>query len=139
MKDLNLFFTGVFGQKIFNEPRAYFSYIGHIRDGKNVLASVMDEQLATDGLAQYPSDRYLENGSYFKLSTVTLGYTFRNCFDGWLNDIRLYVSANNVFTITSYKGRDPEINLGGLEPGWDTRWDHFPRSRQILVGATINF
>lgn len=137
--DLNLFFTGVFGQKIFNEPRAYFSYIGHIRDGKNVLASVMDEQLATDGLAQYPSDRYLENGSYFKLSTVTLGYTFRNCFDGWLNDIRLYVSANNVFTITSYKGRDPEINLGGLEPGWDTRWDHFPRSRQILVGATINF
>lgn len=137
--DLNLFFTGVFGQKIFNEPRAYFSYIGAISQGKNVLASVRDEQLATDGLAHYPSNRYLEDGSYFKLSTVTLGYTFRNCFNGWLRDIRVYVSANNVFTITGYKGRDPEINLGGLEPGHDTRWDHYPRTRQILVGLNVNF
>lgn len=137
--DLNLFFTGVFGQKIFNEPRAYFSYMGAISQGKNVLASVIDEQLPTDGLAHYPSDRYLENGSYFKLATATLGYTFRNCFNGWLRDVRLYVSANNVFTITSYKGRDPEINLGGLEPGHDTRWDHYPRTRQILVGVNVNF
>lgn len=137
--DLNLFFTGVFGQKIFNEPRAYFSYIGAVSQGKNVLASVRDEQLATDGLAHYPSNRYLENGSYFKLATITLGYTFRNCFNGWLRDVRLYVSANNVFTITGYKGRDPEICLGGLEPGHDTRWDHYPRTRQILVGLNINF
>ena len=137
--DLNLFFTGVFGQKIFNEPRAFFSYIGAVSQGKNVLASVRDEQLATDGLAHYPSNRYLEDGSYFKLATVTLGYTFRNCFNGWLRDIRVYVSANNVFTITGYKGRDPEINLGGLEPGHDTRWDHYPRTRQILVGLNINF
>ena len=137
--DLNLFFTGVFGQKIFNEPRAYFSYVGSISQGKNVLASVMDEQLATDGLAHYPSNRYLEDGSYFKLATATLGYTFRNCFNGWLNDIRIYVSGNNLFTITKYKGRDPEICLGGLEPGHDTRWDHYPRTRQFLVGVNINF
>ncbi len=137
--DLNLFFTGVFGQKIFNEPRAYFSYMGSISQGKNVLASVMDEQLATDGLAHYPSQRYLENGSYFKLATATLGYTFRDCFNGWLNDVRVYVSANNIFTITSYKGRDPEINLGGLEPGHDTRHDHYPRARQIIVGLNVNF
>ena len=137
--DLNLFFTGVFGQKIFNEPHAYFSYVGSISQGKNVMASVMEDQLPTDGLAHYPSQRYLENGSYFKLSTVTLGYTFRDCFNGWLNDLRLYVSANNVFTITNYTGRDPEINLGGEMPGHDTRNDHYPRARQILVGATINF
>lgn len=137
--DLNLFFTGVFGQKIFNEPHAYFSYVGSISQGKNVMASVKDDQLPTDGLAHYPSQRYLEDGSYFKLATVTLGYTFRDCFNGWLNDIRLYVSANNVFTITGYSGRDPEINLGGLEPGHDTRSDHYPRARQILVGAMINF
>ncbi|MCM1491213.1 MAG: TonB-dependent receptor [Muribaculum sp.] len=137
--DLNLFFTGVFGQKIFNEPHAYFSYVGSISQGKNVLASVAEDQLATDGLAHYPSQRYLEDGSYFKLASVTLGYTFRNCFNGWLQDIRLYVSANNVFTITGYSGRDPEINLGGLDPGHDTRNDHYPRARQILVGASINF
>lgn len=137
--DLNLFFTGVFGQKVFNEPRAYYSYIGAISQGKNVMASAMEDQLPTDGLAHYPSDRYLENGSYFKLATATLGYTFKNCFNGWLNDIRVYVSGNNLVTITSYKGRDPEINLGGLEPGHDSRRDRFPRTRQILVGAMINF
>ena len=137
--DLNVFFTGVFGQKIFNEPHAYFSYVASISTGKNVMASVMEDQLATDALAHYPSQRYLENGSYFKLATATIGYTFRNCFNGWLGDVRLYVSGNNLFTITNYKGRDPEINLGGLEPGHDTRADHFPRTRQILVGLNVNF
>jgi len=137
--DLNLFFTGVFGQKIFNEPKAYFSYVGSVSQGKNVMTSVIEEQLPTDGLAHYPSQRYLEDGSYFKLATVTLGYTFRDCFNGWLNDIRVYVSANNVFTITGYSGRDPEICLSGLTPGHDTRSDHYPRTRQILVGASINF
>ncbi|MDE6439077.1 MAG: hypothetical protein K2L62_05435, partial [Muribaculaceae bacterium] len=68
-----------------------------------------------------------------------LGYTFRNCFNGWLQDIRLYVSANNVFTLTKYSGRDPEICLNGLTPGCDTRTDHYPRARQIMVGANINF
>ena len=137
--DLNLFFTGVFGQKIFNEPRAFYSNVGTITQGKNCLVSVIKEQNYNDGLAHYPSTRYLENGSYFKLSTATLGYTFRNCFNGWLSDLRVYVSANNVFTITNYKGRDPEINLGGIAPGHDTRWDHYPRCRQYLVGVNINF
>ena len=82
--------------------------------------------------------RYLENGSYFRLSNLTLGYTFRN-FGKWARNLRLYASFNNVFTITGYDGRDPEINLGGLEPGIDTRWDHYPRTRQFLLGATINF
>lgn len=137
--DLNLFFTGVFGQKIFNEPRAYFGYVSNVAIGKNVLADIADFQNPNDGYSSMPSDRWLEDGSYFKLATVTLGYTFRNCFNGWLRDIRVYVSANNVFTITGYKGRDPEICLGGLEPGHDTRSDHYPRTRQILVGASINF
>ena len=136
--DLTLFFTGVFGQKIFNEPKAYFSSIQNIIDGKNVMASVATEQKATDFNSSMPSDRYLENGSYFRLSNLTLGYTFRN-FGKWARNLRLYASFNNVFTITGYDGRDPEINLGGLEPGIDTRWDHYPRTRQFLLGATINF
>lgn len=137
--DLNLFFTGVFGQTIYNEPRAYYGWVGNVQAGRNVLANVRDFQDLRDLHSQYPSDRWLEDGSYFKLSTVTLGYTFRNCFNGWLRDIRLYVSANNVFTITKYAGRDPEINLGGLTPGCDSRNDHYPRTHQILVGLNVNF
>jgi len=137
--DLNLFFTGVFGQKIFNEPRAYFGYVSNVSLGKNVLADIADYQNPKDGYSSIPSDRWLEDGSYFKLASITLGYTFRNCFNGWLRDIRVYVSANNVFTLTGYKGRDPEICLGGLEPGHDSRNDHYPRTRSIMVGANINF
>lgn len=137
--DLNLFFTGVFGQKIFNEPRAYFGYVSNVALGKNVFADIESYQNPNDGYSAIPSNRWLENGSYFKLATATLGYTFRNCFNGWLNSIRIYVSGNNLFCITGYKGRDPEICLGGLEPGHDTRSDHYPRTRQFLVGATINF
>ena len=136
--DFNAFFTGVFGQKIFNEPRAFFSNIANVTEGKNVMKSIVSEQKATDSFSSLPSDRYLENGSYFRLSTLTVGYTFRN-FNGWLRDMRLYASCNNVFTLTGYKGRDPEINLGGETPGCDTRSDHYPRTRQFLVGATINF
>ncbi len=136
--DLNLFFTGVFGQKIFNEPKAYYSYMGNITEGRNVLASVITDQKPLDTNSSMPSDRYLENGSYFKLATVTLGYTFRNCFNGWINDLRLYASCNNVFTITSYSGRDPEVNLSGITPGIDSRDSQFPRTRQFLFGVTIN-
>ena len=136
---LNIFFTGVFGQKIFNEPRAYYSYVTNIEKGRNIMSSVWEEQNPNDTHSHYPSQRYLENGSYFKLSTLTLGYTFRNCFNGWLKDVRLYVSGNNLFTITKYKGRDPEICLGGLTPGHDTRSDHYPRTRQVLVGINVNF
>lgn len=137
--DLNLFFTGVFGQKILNEPRSYFGYVGNVALGKNVMKNIREFQDLRDLHSQYPSDRYLEDGSYFKLATITLGYTFRNCFNGWLRDVRLYVSANNVFTITGYKGRDPEICLDGETPGIDSRHDHYPRTRQILVGLNVNF
>ncbi len=137
--DLNLFFTGVFGQKIFNAPKAYYSYMGNITEGRNVLASVAKEQKPLDTNSALPSDRYLENGSYFKLATITLGYTFRNCFKNWLSDIRIYASCNNVFTITSYSGRDPEVNLSGLTPGIDSRSEQYPRTRQFLFGVNINF
>lgn len=137
--DLNLFFTGVFGQKIYNEPREYFGYVQAVNLGRNVLADIRDFQKLTDAGSQAPSSRWVEDGSYFKLATVTLGYTFRNCFNGWLRDVRVYVSANNVFTITGYKGRDPEINLAGETPGIDSRHDHYPRTRQILVGLNVNF
>lgn len=136
--DFNAFFTGVFGQKIFNEPKAYFSNIGNIADGKNVMKSIITEQKATDNLSALPSDRYLENGSYLKLATLTVGYTFKD-LGGWLRSVRVYGSCNNVFTITGYSGRDPEICLGGLTPGCDTRSDHFPRTRQFLFGLTVNF
>ena len=48
-------------------------------------------------------------------------------------------TVNNVFTITGYDGLDPEVNLGGIDPGVDYRWSTYPHTRSILLGAKINF
>ena len=135
---LNLFFQGVAGNKIFNATRCYYNNVGLVANGKNILSEAASEQNANDSRAHAPSDRYLENGSYFRLSTLTLGYNFGR-IGNWVNNIRLYATCNNVFTITKYKGVDPEIYLGGLTPGVDWRNTTYPRTRTFMVGLNINF
>lgn len=135
---LNAFFQGVAGNKIFNATRAYYNNVSLIKNGKNVLAEVAAEQNANDTRAQAPSNRYIENGSYFRLATLTLGYNFGK-LGNWVNNLRIYATCNNVFTITGYKGIDPEINLGGLEPGIDWRNTTYPRTRTFMLGVNVNF
>lgn len=137
---LTAFFTGQFGNKIFNATAAQYSNVGNVTEGKNILASLADSQEYpyTDKSAHAPSNRYLENGSYFRLSTLTLGYTFGK-MGNWINSLKVYGTCNNVFTLTGYSGRDPEINLGGLEPGMDTRRNYYPRTRSFIFGINVNF
>lgn len=135
---LTAFFQGVAGNKIFNATRCYYNNVSLVSNGKNVLAEVAEGQNAHDSRAQAPSDRYLENGSYLRLSTLTLGYNFGK-LGNWINNLRIYATCNNVFTITGYKGVDPEISLGGLEPGMDWRNTTYPRTRTFMVGVNINF
>jgi len=135
---LNAFFRGVFGNKIYNATRNYYNCVTLMNTGKNMLAEVATMQKATDTRAQKPSDRYLENGSYFKLSSLTLSYNFGN-IDDWLQNVRVYGTMNNVFTITDYTGIDPEINLGGLTPGVDWRTSRYPRTRSFLLGVEVRF
>ena len=75
--------------------------------------------------AQYKSDYYVQNASFLKLDRVTLAY---NICD-WA---RVHFTAQNIFTITNYKGVDPEV-AGGIDNNM------YPRSRNFLVGASFNF
>ena len=147
---LTAFFTGVFGNKIYNGTRASYMAASNLASAsgtKNVLADFATEQVVklSDGSKvintspNYPSDRWIENDSYLRLKTLSLGYTFRNCFDGWINSATLYFTANNVFTITSYKGLDPEVYMGGTAPGVDYRWSVYPHTRTYMVGVKVNF
>ena len=136
---LTAFFQGVLGNKILNATKAHYSFQGHIAGGKNVLAEVVnDKKWQADANAHIPSDKYIENGSYLRLSTLTLGYTFTNLAD-WAKSVQLYATCNNVFTITKYSGLDPEVNLGGLDPGIDYRQSNYPHTRTFIIGAKINF
>lgn len=138
---MNIFFQGVFGNKIFNAMRAQYNFVGNVAAGKNVLSEIVTEQRATDlAYSDAPSDRYLENGSYFRLSSLQLAYNFpTSCFDGWIRGLQLYGTVNNLFTITGYDGIDPEVSLGGITPGIDWRSDRFPHNRTFMFGVKVNF
>lgn len=136
--NLTAFLTGVFGNDVYDSPRAHYTSAQLFSDGKNVLKEFLTNP-AGDASGSLPSDRFIEKGSYVRLQTLSLSYTFRNCFHDWIQDLTLYGTANNLFTITNYKGLDPEVNLGGIDPGIDYRWNRYPHTRTFMVGVKINF
>lgn len=88
-----------------------------------------------------PLDTYIEDGSYLRLSTITLGYTFPKT---WMQKVkvqspRLYATLNNICTITGYDGSDPEVSASSsaLTPGIDN--SAYPRSKSFVVGMNLTF
>jgi len=87
------------------------------------------------------SDIYIEDGSYFKISNVTLGYDFARLFkSNVISKCRLYVAAQNLLTITKYSGMDPEIGYG-FDEDWVSGIDlgFYPSPRTFLVGINLQF
>ena len=87
------------------------------------------------------SDIYIEDGSYFKISNVTVGYDFARLFkDSFISKCRLYFAAQNLLTITKYSGMDPEIGYG-FDEDWVSGIDlgFYPSSRTFLVGVNFQF
>lgn len=137
--NLTMFIQGNVGNKIMNSTRAQYSAQSLLSGGKNVLKSALNDPLwQHDPNYFIPSDKYLENGSYLRLSTLSLAYTFTN-LRGWLQALQVYATAKNVFTITSYTGLDPEVELGGTEPGLDRRESFYPHTRSLMLGLKVNF
>ncbi len=135
---LNAFFQGVLGNKIFNALRAQGNCVSLISQGKNVLKECLTNQKYGDVNSQAPSDRWIEDGSYLRLSTLTLAYDFGKISD-WVSSLSVYATCNNVFTVTGYKGTDPEVDLGGLTPGIQWRNSYYPHTRTFMVGVKVNF
>ena len=135
--NLSMFFNGVFGTQAYNSARAHYTAAQMFSDGKNVLKEFLDFPVG-DSTSSLPSDRYIENASFLRLQSLSLSYKFNN-FGEWIKSLQLYLTCNNVFTITNYKGLDPEVNLGGLAPGVDFRWSTYPHTRTVMLGAKINF
>ena len=88
------------------------------------------------------SNRYVENGDYFKIKTVTLGYDFKNIWKSCpFQQLRFYVQAQNLLTFTGYTGLDPEVGNAGGGKNWESGIDLglYPTARTYLVGASIKF
>jgi iron complex outermembrane receptor protein len=133
--DLNFLLRGVTGNKILN---ATLASLNNPADSKfqNIPRFTTGESF-NDINGYLISDRWLENGSYLRLDNVTLGYTIKTKTT-MIKSIRLYLSGNNLFVITKYRGIDPEINIGGLTPGIDAN-NYYPKTRTYIFGLNASF
>jgi TonB-dependent starch-binding outer membrane protein SusC len=133
--DLNFFLRGVTGNKILNNTLAQLNSPADAKNN-NVPKFTLGEAF-TDNIAYLTSDRFLEDGTYIRMDNATLGYSLKTKIAA-ISKLRVYVSGNNLFTITNYRGIDPEINIGGLTPGIDAK-NFYPKTRSIIIGANIVF
>ena len=147
--DMSFILSGAFGHKLYNGNKFFYE---SMKVPTKMLTSVLDAWTPENTNTTVPrsvyndpngnsreSDRFLENGSFVRLRQIQLGYTFPK---RWMNKIkvehlRLYVSGENLFTITGYDGVDPEFSRDPLNAGIDN--DIYPFTHSYTVGAQITF
>ncbi|MFD1602191.1 SusC/RagA family TonB-linked outer membrane protein [Flavobacterium artemisiae] len=133
--DLNVFFRGVFGNKIFNATRADL-FRPSTAMTTNILVDAQDE--SPNDLNSYKySSRFIEDGSYIRLDNMTLGYNFGKV-GRFIQNVRIYETINNLFVITKYSGIDPEVEQGGTAPGVDSN-NFYPKTRTFMFGLNVIF
>ncbi|MDE5882466.1 MAG: TonB-dependent receptor [Muribaculaceae bacterium] len=138
--DLSMQFTGQFGFKILNEARAYYenNSVNYNRLQSVLKAPYGDRTLAGNQKQTFVS-YYLEDGDFLKMTNLTLGYTVPFKKNKWIENVRVYFSAENLFTITKYKGLDPELqNYDATASGIEWR-DNYPTIRSFTVGLQATF
>jgi TonB-linked SusC/RagA family outer membrane protein len=149
--DFSIFFQGVQGNDIYNATRVDLE---GMFDSKNQSTVVLDRWKQAGDITAIPragnienvrnSTRFVENGSFFRIKSATLAYNFSGTFlkNAGLKRTTLYVTAQNLLTITNYKGFDPEVNTYGVNSrGTEFGVDYgtYPQTRQIIFGLNLDF
>lgn len=144
--DLNIFLQGVSGNQVFNAVK--YTGLNASFPGYNMLSDIKDAWTPENRDSSIPrisytdannnfgriSDFYIEDASYLRLKNVTIGYTFPESMLK-VTQPRIYLTGQNLFTITDYTGMDPEVGLsnGGLDLGM------YPVARTFLLGVDFSF
>ncbi len=149
---LDLFIQGTYGNDLFNVSAV--SYSADYGYGMNMLKDVLyDHWSESNPNAKYPkislnstvnaSDRFVEDGSYLRLKNIQLAYNFPKTLlnVNWLQALQIYASSQNLLTLTSYSGWDPEVNsMGGstsTTPGVDNKV--YPMYKSFTFGLRVKF
>ncbi|MCH7414364.1 TonB-dependent receptor [Belliella sp. R4-6] len=147
--DFNMQWYGTFGNDIYNYQKYFLtSGVGSSNFQAGLLDQVWSEtnpnstiplltNIDPNGNFRRSSDYFVEDGTYFRLKNIQLGYTFKDLLPGAL---RVYVSGQNLLTFTKYTGLDPEISAGGgIINGLGIDFGRYPLNRTFLIGLNLNF
>ena len=127
----------VYGFSVYNVTRMVFGnpiWLPNL----NVLHSALDE--AKRGLKSAPtiSSYYLEDGSFFRIDNINIGYNFNTSKLPWIKRARVYFATDNPFLFTKYTGVDPEVSYDGLSFGIDM-YNTYPKARTFVLGVNLTF
>ncbi|MEO6684715.1 MAG: SusC/RagA family TonB-linked outer membrane protein, partial [Dyadobacter sp.] len=139
--DLSVFFNGVFGNYLYSNTANAFFTQGSFANGRNVTKNVIGN--GEGGLnAPDVSTRFLEKGNFIRMQNFSLGYRLPLKSSKVLSNARVFVSGQNLFTITKYSGQDPEVStnksLNDI-PSFGIDYTAYPRSRTYTIGASFSF
>ena len=148
--DLNIFMTWSYGNDILNANRMIFENPSS-KQNTNMFATYVNRWTESNPYSDMPrakaqgageySSLYVEDGSFLKLKNITLGYNFKpkTLHPLHISSARVYVSAENIATISSYSGSDPEVSTRNsvLTPGFD--WSAYPRAFNLSLGLNVTF
>lgn len=150
--DLNIFFQWSYGNDVLNANRLFFDSGFQKKRELNQYASYANRWTPENPNSDIPaatnsssnlviSSRVVEDASFLRLKTITLGYTIpKNFLKRYkIDNARLYLAAQNLWTITGYSGYDPEVSIreGGLTPGLD--FSSYPRALSVSFGINLGF
>ncbi|MFT4017659.1 MAG: SusC/RagA family TonB-linked outer membrane protein [Agriterribacter sp.] len=133
---LNFFLRGVSGNKYFNNTRMLIDNVQNLKNG-NTTKTGLESGDKDDKVA---SDRWLVNASFIRLDNATLSYTVGKISDHFDN-LRFFITGNNLFVITKYTGLDPEIQVTGTNNAYIDMYNAdnaYYKSRSFSVGVNLS-
>ena len=146
---LSVFFQGSYGNDIYNASRIETE---GMYDGKNQSTAVLNRWKKRGDITDIPravkgtdnikaSSRWVEDGSYLRLKTLTLAYNLptQALQQYGIRKVQPYLTAQNLWTLTNYKGFDPEVNEGLSGPTMGIDWGTYPQTKSFIFGLNIEF
>ena len=135
--DATVFLRGVVGNKILNLTR--WAYGPRPSAADNIFMKDVSKTNTVLSNKEQFSDYYLEDGSYVKLDNITVGYTFKLKEKSLIDHLRVYVTGQNLATLTAYSGQDPEVNTTSVWSAGIDYCDFYPTVATVLFGVNISF
>jgi len=133
--DASVYMRSWLGHDVFNMINMYYSVPNVV--GQNVLKKAYEDHAHVIGEKEL-SDYWLEKGSFLKIDAISLGYNLPQQWIKPLKNMRIYAAGRDLFVFTNYSGLDPEVNINGLDPGFEER-DAYPKTRTFMLGLQVNF